>query len=132
MNEPSGYVVFFFPPALEVLGAAIKPYLLDGPVGLHIPCREVDTAGAFVEMTLVGKTADGAEVEVELMVPGNMVRMIVSARSTHGFGFGFDGAVRPLLEPGIQEPGTQGPNTQAPSTPASSPVPGVGSAPPEP
>lgn len=89
MNEPAGYAVLFFPPALEVLGEAIKPYLQDGPIGPHIPCREVDTAGAFVEMTLVGRATDGREVEVELMVPGNMVRMIVSARSEHGFGFGF-------------------------------------------
>ena len=87
MNESSGYAVFFFPPALEALGDAIKPYLQDGPAGLHVPCREVDTAGAFIEMTLEGRAPDGREVALELMVPGNMVRMIVSARSDGGFGF---------------------------------------------
>ena len=101
MNEPTGYAVFFFPPALEALGDAIKPYLQDGPAGPHVPCREVDTAGAFIELTLEGRTADGQEVELELMVPGNMVRMIVSARSDHGFGFGTRS--RPMLEPGMQD-----------------------------
>ena len=87
MNDSAGYAVFFFPPALEALGDAIKPYLQDGPAGPHVPCREVDTAGAFIELTLEGRTADGREVALELMVPGNMVRMIVSARSDGDFGF---------------------------------------------
>ena len=87
MNDSAGYAVFFFAPALEALGDAIKPYLQDGPAGPHVPCREVDTAGAFIELTLEGRTADGREVALELMVPGNMVRMIVSARSDGDFGF---------------------------------------------
>ena len=102
MNDTNGYAVFFFPPALEALGEAIKPYLQDGAAGPHVPCREVDTAGAFIEMTLQGRTAEGREASVELMVPGNMVRMIVSARSDDSFGF-YDRS-RPLevmLEPGM-------------------------------
>ncbi|QDA58010.1 hypothetical protein [Thermomonas aquatica] len=102
MNETTGYAVFFFAPALEALGEAIKPYLQDGPAGPHVPCREVDTAGAFIEMTLEGRTAEGREVALELMVPGNMVRMIVSARSDEEFGF--YNRVKPLravLEPGL-------------------------------
>ena len=97
MNETTGYAVFFFAPALEALGDAIKPYLQDGPAGPHVPCREVDTAGAFIEMTLEGRTADGREVALELMVPGNMVRMIVSARSDEEFGFYQRG--KPAMEP---------------------------------
>lgn len=88
MDDSSGYAVFFFPPALEVLGEAIKPYLLDGPAGTHVLCREIDTGGALIEMTLDGVDADGKPVEMELMVPSNMVRMIVSARSDGAFGFG--------------------------------------------
>jgi hypothetical protein len=38
-------------------------------------------------MTLEGHAPDGRTVELELMVPGNMVRMIVSARSDTDFGF---------------------------------------------
>ena len=87
MNESNGYAVFFFPPALEAVGEAIKPYLQDGPVGPHVPCREVDTGGAFIEMTLQGQAPDGRPIALELMVPGNMVRMIVSARSDGDFGF---------------------------------------------
>ena len=102
MNDPAGYAVFFFPPALEVLGDAIKPYLQDGPAGMHVPCREVDTGGAFIEMTLQGRTDDGHAIALELMVPGNMVRMIVSARSDAEFGF-YDRsrAAHVLVEPGL-------------------------------
>jgi len=88
LDETSGYAVFLFPQALEALGEAIKPYLLDGPAGPHILCREIDTAGALVEMALEGQSPDGKHVSLELMVPTSMVRMIVSARSGGSFGFG--------------------------------------------
>lgn len=101
-NDPSGYAVFFFPPALEALGDAIKPYLQDGPAGPHVPCREVDTAGAFVELTLEGRTPEGRDVALELMVPGNMVRMIVSARADSAFGFHDRHRVTAaMIEPGV-------------------------------
>lgn len=100
MNESAGYAVFFHSNALETLGEAIKPYLQDGPAGPHVPCMEVDTAGAFIELTLEGRDDNGREVALELMVPGNMVRMIVSARSDDSFGF-YDRR-RPLeMEPGV-------------------------------
>ncbi|MBA3929143.1 MAG: hypothetical protein C0521_06070 [Xanthomonas sp.] len=88
MNGNTGYAVFFFPQALEALGEAIKPYLTDQPDGPHIFCKEIDTGGAFTEMTLVGKNAEGHDVQVELMVPGSMIRMIVSAQNESLFGFG--------------------------------------------
>ncbi|MFT3667827.1 MAG: hypothetical protein QM795_04375 [Pseudoxanthomonas sp.] len=88
MNGHGGYAVFFFPQALEALGEAIKPYLTNQPEGPHIFCKEIDTGGAFTEMTLVGKDAEGHDVQVELMVPGSMIRMIVSAQSEALFGFG--------------------------------------------
>ena len=81
MNESNGYAVFFFPQALEVLGDAIKPYLQDGPAGAHVLCNEIDTGGALIEMTLRGRTADGKELALELMVPSSMVRMMVSTHS---------------------------------------------------
>jgi hypothetical protein len=88
MNGNTGYAVFFFLQALEALGDAIKPYLTNQPEGPHIFCREIDTGGAFTEMTLVGKDAEGHDVQVELMVPGSMIRMIVSAQNESIFGFG--------------------------------------------
>jgi hypothetical protein len=88
MNGHDGYAVFFFPQALEALGDAIKPYLTDQADGPHLFCKEIDTGGAFTEMTLVGKSPEGHEVHVELMVPGSMIRMIVSAQSEAVFGFG--------------------------------------------
>ncbi len=103
MSETSGYAVFLFPQALEALGDAIKPYLQAGPVGPFVSCTEVDTGGAFIEMTLEGHAPDGRTVELELMVPGNMVRMIVSARSDSDFGF-HDRKRAPSLEPGMAPP----------------------------
>ncbi|MFT3896592.1 MAG: hypothetical protein QM719_02695 [Thermomonas sp.] len=108
MNESSGYAVFFFPPALEALGDAIKPYLQEGPMGPHVPCREIDTGGAFVEMTLEGQTAQGQKVALELMVPGSMVRMIVSAHSDNEFGFQVR-AKPVVLEPGLAATANAGP-----------------------
>ena len=88
MNGSDGYAVFFFPQALEALGDAIKPYLAEGPAGAHVLCKEIDTAGALIEMTLEARSADGKSSLIELMVPGSMVRMIVSAHSDGIFGFG--------------------------------------------
>lgn len=120
MAESSGYAVFFFPPALEALGDGIRPYLQMGPAGPFVPCREVDTGGAFVEMTLEGRAPDGRTVELELMVPGNMVRMIVSARADAEFGF-YDRA-KPQVPAAKPEPEPQ-------STPAAdSPPPALPSA----
>jgi hypothetical protein len=88
MNGGEGYAVFFFPQALEALGEAIKPYLAEGPAGVHVLCKEIDTGGALIEMTLPSQTADGQPSMIELMVPGSMVRMIVSAHGDGSFGFG--------------------------------------------
>lgn len=88
MGEVTGFAVFFFPQALEALGDAIKPYLQDSPAGPHLVCQEIDTGGALIEMTLEGVTTEGRSVQLELMVPGSMVRMIVSSQSDGDFGFG--------------------------------------------
>ena len=53
MPEHFTYAVYFHPQALDALGAAIKPYLTESPEGPHILCNEIDTSGAFCEMTLL-------------------------------------------------------------------------------
>ncbi len=88
MNGAVGYAVFFFPQALEVLGDLIKPYLVEQPGGPHLLCSEIDTGGVFTEMTLTGKNAEGKDVQIEVMVPSTMIRMIVSAQSDATIGFG--------------------------------------------
>ena len=87
MKGNSGYAVFFYPQALEALGEAIKPYLQDNPGGPHVVCREIDTAGAFVEMTMSAVTPEAEEVTLDLLVPTSMVRMIVSSQQSGSFGF---------------------------------------------
>lgn len=104
MNDSAGYAVFFFPPALEALGEAIKPYLHEGPAGVHVPCREIDTGGAFIEMTLQGRSKDGHDIAMELMVPSAMVRMIVSARSDYEFGFADRSRAGQVLVQPVREP----------------------------
>jgi len=84
------YAVFLFPQALEALGDAIKPYVTQGHAGPQIICHEVDTGGAFVELELRGKNPQGKEIEIELMIPIQMIRMIVSVKNDPAFGFGAD------------------------------------------
>ena len=123
MNDSAGYAVFFFAPALEALGDAIKPYLQDGPAGPHVPCREVDTGGAFIEMTLQGQSPDGRPIALELMVPGNMVRMIVSAHSDNEFGFYDRNRAQAMLEPGMPVIAPPDATPAAEASPVQSPVP---------
>jgi len=138
MEESRGYAVFLFPQALEALGEAIRPYLLDGPAGPHVLCREIDTAGALIEMTLEMQTSEGRPVSLELMVPTSMVRMIVSARSDEAFGFGprtehapYAAVVVPVATPAPAAP-APAPATPAPVAPAEVPTPAPAPAAPAP
>ena len=88
MSDNNGYAVFFHPQALEALGAGIQPYLQEGATGKHIVCREVDTGGALIRMTIDARTTAGETISLELLVPTSMVLMIVSARTDEAFGFG--------------------------------------------
>lgn len=97
MDDKNGYAVFFFPQALEALGDGLKPFLRDGPVGEHLVCRAIDTGGAMFKLDLDGRTTAGDPVALEVMIPGSMVRMIVSARIEEAFGFGPRFAVSSLL-----------------------------------
>jgi len=87
VTDQTMYAVFIHHAALEALGEPIKPYLNDGPHGPHIVCREIDSGGAFFEMVLEGTDASGHAVELELMIPSAMVRMVVSTHSDGAFGF---------------------------------------------
>ena len=87
MADTENYAVFLFPQAQEALGDAIKPYLSSAPTGEHIVCAGIDSSGAFFQMTLRGTNASGQDVELELMIPHVMVRLIVSLRDGHPFGF---------------------------------------------
>lgn len=88
MSDARVHVVFLFPAAIEALGEAIKPYLSEGPFGRHILCHEIDSGGAFFQMTIQGTTGDGRSVELQLMLPSNMVQMVISTQGDSSFGFG--------------------------------------------
>lgn len=83
-----GYAVYLFPAAVEALGGIIAPYLQHEGGEPRLLCREVDTGGALIELTVMLPNEEGGEMEVELMMPGNMVRMIVSVKHDGRFGFG--------------------------------------------
>jgi len=88
MNEEKGYAVFFRHEAVEALGEALAPYLRESPRGAYVPCEEIDTSGAFVEMLIKRANREGNWTEVELMIPAGAIRMIVSCQSDGTFGFG--------------------------------------------
>jgi len=110
MSDFNGYAVFLFPNAIEALGDAIKPYLQDSPGGPHILCVDVDLGGALTQLTLEGRTTDGRHLDLELMFPTNMVRMVISARTDPAFGFGPRTAVAPAAaEPPVVDDEAPGP-----------------------
>lgn len=88
MSEQRTYAVYFHPQALDVLGEAITPYMSDGPNGKYLACREIDTGGAFCEIGVGGTNAEGKPLEVELMIPTGMIRLVISNTGTE-FDFGF-------------------------------------------
>jgi hypothetical protein len=87
MGDAKNYAVFLFPQALEALGEPIRPYLRDAPGGPHIVCSEIDGAGPLFEMTLLGKGPQGEPLELEIMVPVSMVRLVMSMHGEHEIGF---------------------------------------------
>jgi hypothetical protein len=87
MTDAQYYAVFLFDQALETLGEPVKPYLTDGPGGQHIVCAEIDSSGPLFGMTLLGKDAEGKELELEIMVPLVMVKMVMSLHGEHPIGF---------------------------------------------
>lgn len=87
MTDPKNYAVFLYPQAIEALGEPIKPYLRDAPGGPHIVCSEIDASGALFEMTLTGKGPNGESLELEIMVPSTMVRLVMSMHGEHEIGF---------------------------------------------
>lgn len=89
MPELHTYAVYFHPQALDVLGEAIKPYLTESPAGQHILCKEIDTGGAFCELTLTSAPTSEKPMDVEIMVPTGMIRLVISVRGNEvDFGFG--------------------------------------------
>lgn len=114
MPEPeTGYVVYLYDSSLETLGDAIEPYLQEHPSGKRICCREIDSGGSFFEMVLDRNAAGDAAAEIELIIPSNMVRMVVSTRDEEAFGFSRRRAPAPVAS--LPVVGPDAPAPQAPS-----------------
>ena len=89
MTELHTYAVYFHPQALDVLGDAILPYLSESAAGKYLSCREIDTGGSFCELELAGTNAEGKPLDVQLMIPTGMIRLVISTAGTEvDFGFG--------------------------------------------
>ncbi|HEY0231489.1 MAG TPA: hypothetical protein VGC55_09570 [Dokdonella sp.] len=87
MTEAPNYAVFLFPQALEALGEPIRPYLREGAGGMHIVCAEIDSSGPLFGMTLIGKGPQGERLELEIMLPVAMVKLVMSMHGEHEIGF---------------------------------------------
>ena len=87
MSDSPNYAIFFFPQAIEALGAPIKPYLRESAGGQHIVCTEIDASGPFFGMTLIGSGKAGEPLKLEIMVPSSMVRLVMSMHGAHDIGF---------------------------------------------
>ncbi len=96
MTDITSHAVFIHPGALEALGDAIKPYLSEGPQGVHLACREVDSSGGFFEVVLDARNDAGETRAVELMIPASMIRLVVSLHSEGSFGFRGAARARPI------------------------------------
>lgn len=87
MSEQVQYAVHLFPSALVELGEALAPYLHDGPSGKHVLCSEIDAGGPLFEMTINAMDEAGAVLELELMVPVGMVKLVIAVQQDARFGF---------------------------------------------
>ena len=88
MSEQRTYKVYFHPQSLDVLGEALKPFLVESAEGQHLLCKEIDTTGAFCELTLAGSDSKGQPLDVEVIIPSGMIRLVISA-SVNDVDFGF-------------------------------------------
>lgn len=87
MSDPVQYAVFLFPSAITELGDAIAPYLHDGPGGKHVLCTEIDSGGALFEMRINALSEEGIVLELELMVPVGMIKLVIAVQQDGRFGF---------------------------------------------
>lgn len=87
MNEPHRYAVYLVDKVAEVLGPVVQPFIKSDASGDHFLATEVDTGGAFCELTLAGQDADGKPTTIELMIPMGMIRMVISIVNDGKFGF---------------------------------------------
>jgi hypothetical protein len=81
------YAVYLFPAALETLGEAIAPYLRDGPHGKYLVCAEIDAGGPLFELTIPSHDEAGKPIDIEVMFPTSMVRLVLSIRPESELGF---------------------------------------------
>lgn len=87
MSNPTHYAVFLQPQAIEVLGEPIKPYLRDGAGGPRVVCSEIDASGPLFTMRLLGQGDKGENLELEIMLPVAMVKLVMSMRGEHEIGY---------------------------------------------
>ena len=88
MSEQRIYLVYIHVQSLDVLGDAIKAYLTEAPEGKHLRCKEIDSGGGFFQCALAGTDSSGKPLDVDLLVPASMIRLVVSASASEiEFGF---------------------------------------------
>jgi hypothetical protein len=86
-HEMASYAVYLFPAALETLGEAVAPYVVDGPHGKYLLCAEIDAGGMLFEATIHSHDEAGKLFDVELMFPASMVKLVISTQPESELGF---------------------------------------------
>lgn len=81
------YAVYLVDNAAEALGPVAQPFIQQDESGNHFIATEVDTGGAFCELTLQAQTESGTTVTVEIMIPMGMIRLIISMAHEGRMGF---------------------------------------------
>lgn len=81
------YSVYLVDKAADALGPIVAPFLKKDDSGDHFIASEVDTGGSFCELTLHGQSAEGTPLNVEIMIPMGMIRLIISDTLQERIGF---------------------------------------------
>ncbi len=87
MGDVRYFAVFLFPHAIESIGTTISTYLRQGPPDVHLLASSIDTSGPLFAMVVPGQGPEGVPIDIELMLPHQFVRLVMSVRDEQSVGF---------------------------------------------
>lgn len=89
-EKDNNYAVLLFNEAIEVLGVALEPYFLSGPVGKHLYCRKLEHIGGFIELTFTPEQVrHSIKSDVNIQIPSHFVKFIAYANDDDQKKIGF-------------------------------------------
>jgi hypothetical protein len=86
MKNKKIYGILLFDDAYKILSPALDPYLQQGKIGKYIYGTKATHDGAFLNIIISPEIVDGRiKDEMEISIPLNFVKFIVSASSLDDF-----------------------------------------------